>query len=78
MKRIPSNVEPSQFRPGEYFGWDGGGQPYRITKHGSQWRALPAANHRARLTAPSFRGKTLTEVAASIAKRGGQSAQEPF
>lgn len=78
MNRIPENVEKSEFRQGAYIGWDGRGEPYIIKKHGSQWRADPAPNHRSRLTTPTLRGKTLTEVAKGLAEKKPVAPLEPF
>ena len=51
---------------------------YIIRKHGSQWRADPAPNHRARLTTPTLRGKTLAEVAKVLADKKPVAPLEPF
>jgi hypothetical protein len=67
--RLPENIEKSAFHPGEYHGWDGTGQPWRIHKRRTGWRAFPAVNHRARDTAKPLQGATLTELGALLAAR---------
>lgn len=75
--KLPDNIERYDFYNG-YFGWDGRGAPWRITRAGKVWTARPAPNHPARdITAPITRG-TLTELAAALASRTHSTPVEPF
>lgn len=71
------NVERSLYKPDEYVAYDGRGFNWRVYKvRAREWRAVPAANHPFRDTAPRLTDTTLTALAERLAIRGAAIAAE--
>jgi hypothetical protein len=69
------NIEPSNFRAGEYVGYDGRGYPWRVIKvRAGEWLAKPGPSHPGLWTAAPIRDTTLTAVARRLSERGAPAA----
>lgn len=65
------NIERSLYKPEEYVGYDGRGFCWRVMKvKDKEWRAIPAASHPYRDTAPRLTCPSLTAIAQKLAARG--------
>lgn len=75
---LPSNVEKSAFRRGEYVAYDPRGSVWRVTRSGNEWVAVPAPNNPAHTLGTRISGSTLRAVAQTVANRQPARVVEPF